>query len=443
MKKYLLLLILAINFSQIASTTVDDFSDTINDIINSFFLQHYSNLNIIRAESYDAGEISTRVLAEARGRFTARIDSLENLNLMGTDVRPKFMVIIIVERSHQLNNFFNILDTKFFRRNGYFVITFLKGETGEDQKVFESFWKKKFYNVNILMKSSNSLSVLTFFPFSETHSDELKIEIINQLDMKTRRLERDLYFPKKFKNLHQSKIVQASVGSTTVKGSDGRFRAAEIEIVEEIGLMLNFSHVNQIMKDYELFKNGSTIPNFHDQKIHIAAMSMQLDRSRVFSESFPFRSEPLVLIIPPGASFSPIEKLLKTFSLKVWAAIVIVFIVQLLQFQFIPKPIKPLNMINAFLGGSISTKCLPTEGLSRLSFTSFLLYALIIRTAYVAVLVDYHRFEVKHKEVSTINEIMEKGFKFYAYKSLYFRLQNYEFYNRCEIFLSNIYDLII
>lgn len=438
LKILLVLLLLAV--------TVDCVHDAIKDLISNFFSRKFSNINIIKGgpDDYVVGEIISNVLAESDKKNTIYIEDLTKLKMSRKVNRKKFLVLIVAEPVELLEDIETKITTKSFSRNAFFLITLYNETEDKIATIFNLFWKMNFYNVNIMTKNniSNNVELLTFFPFTNGRF----VQKINEFDKSSQTWKKKIYYPQKFKNLYKCKLIHAAASSSTMSLKNGDPGGPDYEIINLLAEILNFTVKHKLMKSTgKIFSNGSgtqILKELFDKRAQISSASLQLDRSLALSESYPFLSDPLVLIIPPGSQFSPLEKLYKTFETKVWVAIMMVFIIAIfllkaterfMKFKSITKKGSNdlvLNLINTFFGGSILTRNLPSQHFSRFSLTIFTLYALIIRTAYVAVLFNFLRFEVKHKEVSNVDEIIENDFSFYVYESLLPRLVDFKFYDR-------------
>lgn len=139
--------------------------------------------------------------------------------------------------------------------------------------------------------------------------------------------------------------------------------------------------------------------------------------------SFPF-----LLIVPPGAEFTPFEKLLRPFHLEVWLMLCLVFIcgfwfilvistmgsVKLKHTIFGEHCGNPyLNMLDIAFGGSMKTP--PRRNFPRLLFATFILFCLVIRSLYQGLLFEFLQSDNRAIPVMTIDEMIEKDFYFYMY----------------------------
>jgi hypothetical protein len=71
-----------------------------------------------------------------------------------------------------------------------------------------------------------------------------------------------------------------------------------------------------------------------------------------------------------------------------------------------------LNLFIAFIGGA--QKKLPGRNFARFLLMIFLMYSLVIRTLYQASFYELLRSNKRHEEVQSIDEMIEKDFKFYV-----------------------------
>lgn len=408
----------------------EEYCDSIDNSLSNFFLHKDSNIEIIKEGTPQICEIVSNILTKNRERFTVQI--IDNKALKNN--RRRFSAIIILDNAESFKKDFNIIfNINNFRPNGFYLIALINGSLEDSEAIFSMLWKKNYYNVNVILKTVTNLTALAFLPFSEGKCGDTSPKVINH-----------------FNETLRCKIIHSASISAVIKGAKD-YQGIEIDIVNAIGQNLNFTPIHKISKSKgKIIRNGSNIviteifKDLHDKKIDVTSGSLQLDRTELFSETYPFLSDPLVLIIPDGPLFTPLEKLYKTFSNKVWGAILVVFIVSVLLLKLLPKNFKAfvqipkprnliLQIINVFLGGSLETKQLPKQSFARYSLSIFLIYALVLRTVYVGILFLYLSSDVRHNEVSGVDEMIERNFTFYAYDSMFDRIVDYKFFNRSDL----------
>lgn len=414
----------------------ENFIRAVESAVKTAFSWQCETIGVLQTKDLKVNDISSQVLRKNRAIPVC----VENISFS----RPfnMFCALIILNsaedfRHVEANSFFEKLNTK-----GYFLLLLQNGSVEDATEIFKMFWKKKFYNVFVILETSNVTNALTFMPFSPGKCGEVSIVNFNQFDAVQNAWRRHFDFPKKFKNLHACQIVHATIVAAVIKSSSGIFRGTEIDIIETLGREMNFTNKHKVFKSLgKIDINGTgkgVLKDLYNGKVDISSGSLQLDRTTIFGVSYPYLSDSLILIVPPGALFLPFEKLYKTFSSKVWVGICLVFIVALILTKILPKNVlrtKPnqylyFNMLSAFFGVSIPTNHLPTRQSTRFSLTIFLLYAMIIRTVYMAILFEYLRSEIRHKQVEGADEMVEKDFYFYAYETLFERKVYFKFSER-------------
>lgn len=326
----------------------------------------------------------------------------------------------------------------------FFSIVYLEANLKDCNKIFKIFWDKKFFNVNVLSDSIDSeTNLVTFMPFSDEKCENPTTKVINHFDLTAKKWVNMNYFPNKFKDLHRCKIVHETTLPSVIKSPNGEFRGKEIDIINLFGKILNFSAEHRVLKSFgNISKNGSgsgVLKNLFERKVQLTSGSLQLDRTVLFSESSPFFSDPLLLVIPPASSFSSFEKLYKTFDGEVWAGIVLVFAVAVVFNKAISRKFKLfknfkesffVTMVYVFLGGSLQKSQIPNRSFTQIILTSFMLYSLVIRTAYVGILFKFLRNDLKQNDFDNVDQLIDEGFTFYAFESMYDRIVDFKFFNR-------------
>lgn len=413
-----------------------DFSIALDCAISSSFESVHSDINII----HDGLEhVSTSIFETYNQKFIFLINEVHNFPTNKSFDRKRSQVVIIIEKIATIDKLKESLNWINLKRNGFYLIALMKGTEKDCEKIFEMFWKENFYNVNVII---SNLTALTFMPFSGGKCSDTSAKIINTFDISSRKWQRKFNFPRKFENLQGCKFIHAATVSTTVKTSTGQYRGIEVDFVNMIGKILNFSPVHPLSKSKgKIASNGQgtgPLRDLFEKKIEAASASLQLERVEALSASYPYLSDPSVLVIPPGASFSSLENLYKTFSYEVWGgilavlvfAIVLLVLVQKISMETEQSSDLFLNMFNVFLGGSLPRTQLPNFNFSRNFLSFFMIYTLILRAAYVGKLFHNLSSDVKNREVSTVDEMMEEDFTFYAYDSLMDRIVDFKFFNR-------------
>ena len=139
-----------------------------------------------------------------------------------------------------------------------------------------------------------------------------------------------------------------------------------------------------------------------------------------------FMSSAAVIVVPLGAPYTPLEKLLLPFDELTWILILTFFgtafaTVALLRFKIMwsikkrvvgPNVTTPgLNIFRILMG--ISTKILPKANIARFMMMNFILFCLIMRTAYQGKYFEFLTSIPRKKPITTFEELAEKNFPIY------------------------------
>lgn len=141
-----------------------------------------------------------------------------------------------------------------------------------------------------------------------------------------------------------------------------------------------------------------------------------------------------MLIIPPGDSFSPFENLIYPFQNSVWLGL-FVTIVLFIFLAFLYRKFFDTNFRILFIDVMIiiaggSQKILPKKDHRRFILAIFILSSLVFRSLYQGVLFQFLQADNCHKEIHSIDEMVEKGFKFYMYPAYEQHVKDMKFYSR-------------
>ena len=127
--------------------------------------------------------------------------------------------------------------------------------------------------------------------------------------------------------------------------------------------------------------------------------------------------------MPPGKFYTPWEKLFLPFDRDTWIWLGIVFTVAILVI-FLIKLSNSTSMYDFVIGSNVSTPILnvvaifmgigqlflPERNVSRFFFINFILFCLIMRTAYQGKYFEFVTCDIKKKPIATVDELKEKNF---------------------------------
>jgi hypothetical protein len=230
----------------------------------------------------------------------------------------------------------------------------------------------------------------------------------------------------------------------TLEGGRQSFSGREIKILRTLSEAMNF-HIDFAFIGAAgfIYGNGSAkgaLKALSDGTADLSVSNWWLkpDRLKFFSATSSHSSTHLIFVVPPGRELTMLEKFTFPFEFSLWLMIGIVFCIGVIVICFVKIQSKTvrnfvfgtgiesplLNLIAAFIG--IAQKKLPGRNFARFLLMMFLIYSLVIRTVYQASFYKLMQSNKHHKEVQSLDEMIEKDFKFYIH------LANEDFFNSID-----------
>lgn len=351
--------------------------------------------------------------------------------------KVKFLMMIFDDMeifANVINNF----DMNFFDVHGFYIIVFVDPEKADVDVIFETVWKKPFYNVNVLMQVfDGSIELTTFFPFLYKNCKNTATVTINRF---VDNWESLTFFPNKLMNFHKCPLTVGSHGIAArfnrTQKQDGSFDydGSDAMIIKLLSGALNFHmNVNYSTKVGDwggVHRNGTTY-GVMGQAIHgnsdmvIGTYFLQENRALFMDYTDAYFVMPEMVIVPGGAPFTSVENLLRPFSLTVWFGYIATLIVGYsfnILFNFLPKTLKvvisdrknllTLHDLCAVVFAEAVSKT-PKRSPARFFLVALTMFCLVMRTVYLARMFDF--FEAGHNKtiVKDFEDMAEREFKFF------------------------------
>ena len=155
---------------------------------------------------------------------------------------------------------------------------------------------------------------------------------------------------------------------------------------------------------------------------------------------------PLVMIVPSGEEYGDIEKFVRPFSLSTWMAIfvtiMLAFVVMVIIshysqsiFNFVVgKNVKTPMFNNLSVVFGVSQTQLPKRNFARFILMVYILWCLIIRSAYQGGIFKILKSNERKPQLASITEMLDKNYVFYLYETLAPRMQSFKLYERHVLF---------
>ena len=343
-----------------------------------------------------------------------------------------------IESFHILNH---KIVSKVFSFRGFYIFVIVGEKFVQFKEIFEAFWIKNIFNVDVIVQNGSDIDVWTFLPFDGVKCGDTTPKLVEKIH-RGKSFDIDSIFPHKFKNLMNCPVLIAtfddnlSVIRTQKPDGSIQFSGFDIEIMNEIAKLINF---NQVFKFIEgphpfglIYSNGTVDGALGELVNGVAKIAMGRyflgpNRTEVAENSLVYFNFPEVIVISPGRKLSAFEKLFQPFDTFSWillmitfaTALIVIFVVKikLPHYQVIifgsgnQDPVT--NLFVAFIGGNQTR--IPKQNFSRCLLMMWLIFCLIIRNSYQGSMYNFLQSDESLNQGNTIEDLVERNFDLYMY----------------------------
>ncbi|KAG5684347.1 hypothetical protein PVAND_013582 [Polypedilum vanderplanki] len=420
-----------------------EFVEIIDEIVKTDLKIEISNINLIITETVYEEKLLSKIIEKLSKEKSVMILNEESLNKL--KIEKLMFNIFIIKSLEGFKNLSKKITNKKFNYGGYYVIIFENGTKEDSHEIFTLLWEFYIHNINLLRRENNTIIVETFIPFQPSKCNQTEpVEIAKYKNGKFITKPGN-FFPQKYENFHKCPLkittfasLAPSVlrndfpnGSYELYGRDVKvFRALE----KEFNFYANVTYLTKYGSWGIIFENGTVTGAMgqatrREADFALGNLNLKLDRALIMGYSFGYYLETLVFVIPKGEPYSSFHKLLRPFENAVWIAMLVLIlltfiIIILLTFQ--PERIKnfvigvginhpSLNVLQVLFG--LSQHKLPSRNFARFLLMTFLIFCLVIRSLYQGSLYQFLQLSDNQPEVSSIEEMAERGYTFYMIAS--------------------------
>lgn len=430
-----------VNNFHLRSKTFSNLVDAVVKVADACFDNDVSIVNFIlpeSSESFSMRDFKDEFLMKTSTttKFGIRQDSSAHIKTIRG--RRKRNVIFIIDTFVSFLEIAEQITPKIFRFNGLYLIVLANGEIMEIEQIFKHLWTLQIYNANLMFEDkSGSVSVKTFQPFHNELCISTKPILINEFQGGKFANDVEDFFPDKMTDLHNCTIRFSIFHNTEPfvipkRQPDGKFRHSgrEIYIIEALSQSLNF-RVNYSYIGNDIYSCGNlsvkgplnTLQR-GEADLSVSNWFLKLDCLAFFDATTSYTSEQIIFIIPAGRELTSFERLSYPFTWQLWILFALCFLVAYLVIFIIKRWSKVVqdfvfgtgvtrpyfNVFVGFIGGS--QHILPRRNFARFLLVIFLIYSLVIRTLYQGAF--FQQSSKQHKEIETIDEMVQDGFTFYT-----------------------------
>lgn len=280
--------------------------------------------------------------------------------------------------------------------------------------------------------------------FSESICKKSQLKLVNEFDKKSNKWVKKLVIPNKYTNFHRC-LMTMNVFETyelTYFDYDGNANGPGVDLFKAMSGKGNFiTNIQKLNASFEYGDPKSTpadsnryiVPNVRFRLFSATSLDVHINGHSTTS----FYEEIIGFLITPSEPYTSYEKLILPFDETTWFYILIVFIC-----AFFAIPI--INLVsqkfqNVFYGEGVMTPAfniigtffgigqikLPDDDFPRILLMTFILFCLLIRTAYQSVLFEYVATDLRKPLPRTIDDLLDWNYTIYASWNAYFRLFDY------------------
>jgi ABC-type amino acid transport substrate-binding protein len=412
-------------------------------IIREVYLKDFTTVNVIRAfNDSSRGETMIDELIKNNDSNNSeisvfRLDSFDNIQTIKNRKKNNNVIYIDTIESFRVLN--NNLIPKIFSYRGFYLFV-LVGKRFALEEIFESFWSKNIFNVNVLVEHEGVIDVISFLPFGGSKCGDTSPRVIQTIRPEDS-FKVTAIFPQKFKNLLRCPMSVATfddeLSVIREKLPDGSLKISgfDVEVLNEIASSLNFkpilNFVGGLHPTGALYKNGTidgAIGELVKGNSEIAMGRYYLLPFRLdFADSsLVYFTFPEVFVVSPGRKLTALEKLLRPFDSLTWTllaifmgfALLVIFMINM-KFQRVRSFVfgrgvqNPLtNLLIGFYGGSQTR--LPGRNFSRFLLMMWLILCLIIRNTYQGSLFKFLQSDETSVEINKIDDLIELKYDLYV-----------------------------
>lgn len=307
--------------------------------------------------------------------------------------------------------------------------------------------ERSLLNINYLIDASNTnLELITLMAFSEKCCQVSQATTLNYFSKASGKWETNNFFPRKSSNLHNCRLYYSFAERM---GSDFQWKVDKMtkqryltgsayEIHEAIAKKLNIQahYLSSREVDKQLASDLEIVVLLTPVFNNIWFSSITQLEIIVYGSDFGF-------FIPPGQPYSQFEKLFMMFDEDAWLAIAVTLLGGFLILQVLSnlpsraahdlvfgEKVRTANMnyIGVIMG--IGQTVLPKANFARFLLMMFIILCLVLRTCHQSMLYSLLQMDLRHSELKTIEEAIERNFTFYLDLPTSLALQDTDFYHR-------------
>lgn len=295
-----------------------------------------------------------------------------------------------------------------------------------------------------VLEEEKSIRLLTFILYEPGNCDFPQLIEVNKFDKSTGKWQHGRFAVDKFSNFNGCELKflignwapnhilnKADDNEKTVVVNECEGYACAV--LRDFGSVLNYTR-KMILYQQWMRKGPAPFTDLNFRPVPMSIILAQNKRTvqtHIFTR--PVYTFEKFIAVPPGHEYNGYEKMILPFDEKTWMWIEITFVAAFVTI-FLLRFVRPdignfvigrrtaapiLNVLRIFFG---QASTFPRRSFARFLLLVFILFSLIIRTAYQGKTFEFLQKEMRKQTVKTIEEMIDQNFTFYVertFKELY------------------------
>lgn len=401
MRLRLILFLLAISTEVLPRQVDHSLSSAISRILNQNFEDSSGKVDFVLCGSINSqiGDLFEQILRQSNKLLSVKLASCD-----GQKIRLSTSSVLIFESPEIFKKKVPKIAWQMHKSKRYrHLVHILDGKFGDIDSVLDGSIDNTAFLVD---ETEKSISLATSFMFSVSKCREKQLLVINRFEKYTMEWESDVFFPKKYRNLHSCDVRQVASKYDTGKSLYDK-------ILADMSTIFDF-------KISKIYLNSLEDLKALKKKVDFVKIITSLESDEYVQ--LVVSSEQGIYIVPPGEPLTKMQKFLSPFDSTTWwftlATLMMTFVaIQLASFasvrvqtlcfgRNIGSP--TMNLMNVFLCGGQTQD--PENYLARYIFLLFLIWSLIIRTCFQSLSYRALQLDNRHPPMKTFDDLREHEF---------------------------------
>ena len=405
--KLLLFILVMIERSETMNSLV---SEAIQQIVREYFLKNSVNFYVL----YDSNEVED---LDKTIKLISEEKSFDLIQLNQTINVKKSAIAIL----NSLENLIKFEDQIKYLTNIFDILIYCKEMTKE--QIFLPPYKDQYRTY--MIKDDNGIGLYGAMLFTQQQCRNRQLVEINRFSATTRKWRTNKFFTNIIEDFFGCELVFGlNFGGPYAVAEDRKSFKVEgylIDMIKAMSSNLNFTIGYSLLNESEFKKEEWDM----GVGLYIKAVSNPSDEDILISPAI--LSSALVVVVPPGPSYTPLEKFLLPFDDATWiwilitfgVACIVVILVRMSKSQSIYEWIIGLDIRDPFLNifgtlMGIGMMSLPRTNIARFLLMNFILFCLIMRTAYQGKYFEFLTSNPTKKPIMTFEELTQSNLTIYA-----------------------------